>query len=173
MSELNVSALRQFQSMWEPVVKAIPAVLEMAEKKADLDKALQVHAATVEKARKASEKEVARIAADVASAQAQLDAMGVQKAALAVQHQQLQADLLQRLERAEAEAKAAEARAVAVQIACDSKSAAAEAEAKARIDAAKSAADAQTQVLMADIADLEKRRAAAEKALDTLRAKLG
>ena len=37
---IDVGALRRFQETWGPVLDAIPAVVNMAEQQADLDRAL-------------------------------------------------------------------------------------------------------------------------------------
>lgn len=172
MSNIDIVALRKFQEQWKPVVDAIPAVLEMAERKADLDRALEKHKSDVEKARKTAEQEMRKAADAIEKAQADYDAL-LQKqrelqSSIADTHAQAE---IARQEAADSVGKAqADAKAATNKIVSQAKQAQADALAEAL--RAKTAHADTVLLFEAEIKDLEDRRTKAEKALAALRAKL-
>jgi hypothetical protein len=171
--EINSRELQKFLDVFGPVVATLPAVINAAEKKEELGR----HIAILEGRRDAAVADAAKVTADsvaaVAQANTDLKDIAAQKAALA---QEIKASA------ADNKAKIAEAKKVA-QVSIDEVNAGVEqakvaaADEVAKIEAQKTEAWASLAAASADltaqIADLEKRKTAAEKALDTLRAKLG
>jgi len=170
---MDVSALRAFQDVWGPVVASIPAVLNMAESFADVERGLA-----------AKQKELAEVMAKVDSA---MDEGNARYAALQGELAAAQtrlADLNTQITAKQTEAKDAAAAAKAAasaEIAKVKAEVAAEirgirAEVKADADAL-DALKVEKQAVVADaqvkLDDIEKRAVAAEKSLATLRAKLG
>ena len=170
---IDVGALRRFQETWGPVLDAIPAVVNMAEQQADLDRALakkriELTAATKE------------VEAAFAEADVRLEAVNKELTAVLDQKSATLAEIGNARTQADVAAKAAEVdakkRLDAITQKVDVKSAEL-ATVDAKIVAETNAALAEhakaVAAMSAEIQDLEKRKAAAEKALDTLRAKLG
>lgn len=170
---IDVNALRIFQATWGPVIDAIPTVINVIGQQADLDRELKQKAMALEKAKKEIEDAYveadrrlqdvnekmadsmnARLSNEAAINQAKTDAANAADAAVKAQNAVL-ASIAEKIA-----AKNAELSSVDSNIAA--KNAAVEAEHAALL-----------RQMSAEIADLEKRKATAEKALDSLRAKLG
>lgn len=170
---INPKELQRFLDVWQPVIQALPAVINAAEYEAELgrhvailesqrDEALAKTAEAAEQSAKlvaAAKDELKKLESKKLSlaqdAQSATDAMNSEVAAAKVQAD-LAIDALQRS--VEDARKAADAERTAI--------AAATAEAAA-------AATTALDDLKQQVAELEKRKAAGEKALDALRAKLG
>lgn len=170
---IDVGALRRFQETWGPVLDAIPAVVNMAEQQADLDRALAKK--KVELAAATKEVEAAFAEADV-----RLEAVNRELTSVLDQKAATLAEIGNARTQADVAAKAAESdakkRLDAITQKVDVKSAelaTVDAKIVAETNAALAAHDKAVAAMSAEIQDLEKRKAAAEKALDSLRAKLG
>lgn len=170
---LDVNALRLFQATWGPVLDAIPTVIDAIGRQADFDRELKLKAMALADANKEIESVYAeadkrlqainnqmteainaRLANEAAIEKAKRDAADAADEAAKAQNAVL-ADIAEKIA-----AKTAELSAVDADIAA--KTAAAQAEHEAVV-----------AKMAAEVADLEKRQAAAEKALESLRAKLG
>ena len=170
---IDYNALRRFQEMWGPVMDALPSILEITARQADADRALKLTKLDHEKALK--EVDAVYIEADkrLIEVNKELDSV---KAA----EEQLHTDI-QRARDAHAEEtkKAINAQQEALLavnnklIASTAKLNSVEAEYAAKVATAEKAAADRISALEADVKELEKRKAAAEKALATLRDKLG
>lgn len=170
---IDVGALRRFQETWGPVLDAIPAVVNMAEQQADLDRALakkriELTAATKE------------VEAAFAEADVRLEAVNKELTAVLDQKSATLAEIGNARTEASVAAKAAEADtqkrldAVVQRIAeRNAELASVDVTITAETNAALAAHVKAVAAMSAEIQDLEKRKAAAEKALDSLRAKLG
>jgi hypothetical protein len=170
---IDIGALHSFQNAWGPILTAIPAVINMAEQQADLNRAL---------AAKRLELTAASDEIDAAFKEANSRLVVLNQEMTKVLAQK--ADVMASIEAATvAAAKAAQAAEVAAKakLAETLKTLAARSEELAAmgadIDAKAAAASAAhanaVAVRNVEIQDLEKRKAAAEKALDTLRSRLG
>lgn len=170
---MDVSALNQFYSAMKPIMDAIPAVLEMVEQQADMERAASVYRAEVESI-KASGKD-AQDAVDNA-----VTALKIELADLEEQKQ----TVLRGIAAAEEAVKAAKAAsqdaintakyaADAAIVQHKARASAAEFDANERVSAAEATATERAAELEKSIADLEKREAAAQASLEALRAKLG
>ena len=170
---IDVGALRRFQATWGPVIDVIPDVINMAEQQADLDRALVAKRLELDKAAKdvaaayteANKRltdineELVSVSAQKATVAAEIEAARQAAAEAARDADTAAKARLGAIEEQITESSAVLAR-VGVQIAADTSAA--------------QAAHAQAVLVMqSEIMDLEKRKVAAEKALDTLRAKLG
>lgn len=170
---IDIGTLHSFQNAWGPVIAAIPAVINMAEQQADLNRAL---------AAKRLELTAASDEIDAAFKEA--------NSRLATLNQEMtevldkKADVMASIEAATvAAAKAAQAAEVAAKTkleetlkilaARSEELAAMGADIDAKAAAASTAHANAVAVRTVEIQDLEKRKAAAEKALDTLRSRLG
>lgn len=170
---VDIGALRKFQELWGPVLESIPAVMDAVAKQADFDRALRAAKADLEKAN-----------ADILSAK---DAAETIRTKSAAEFEALNAKMQAAIEAADRRAYDAEEDSRARINRAKEKAATAEAQAD-RQKAAVEAAEAQVKVKIAEveklhaeavaakeaeIAALEKRQAAAEKAIETLKSKLG
>lgn len=170
---IDVNALRLFQATWGPVLDAIPTVIDAIGRQADFDRELKLKAMALDDANKEIESVYAeadkrlqainnqmteainaRFANEAAIEKAKRDAADAADEAAKAQNAVL-ADIAEKIA-----AKNAELSAVDAEIAA--KTAAAQAEHEAVV-----------AKMAAEVADLEKRQAVAEKALESLRAKLG
>jgi hypothetical protein len=173
MQNIDIAALKKFQAQWAPVLEAIPAVLEMAERKADLDRAMRVHEDAVLAARANAERETTAAAQAIAVAQQQFDAlqMQVHQMQTAVGEKQREAKAVQEACAADihkaqelAKVRVAEAeRAAAVEVS----------RIRAAVAEQRKVAEQELEDARAAVLQMEERRAKTEKALDALRAKLG
>lgn len=170
---IDIGALRRFQATWGPVIDVIPDVINMAEQQADLERGLAAKRLELTKA--TAEIDAAYTEADrrIAVFNEELVAANNQKLAVAAEIDAAKQAAAEAAKTADAAAKARLA-AIEDQI---TESSAVLAKVGAQIAADTSAAQAEhataVKVMESAILDLEKRKAAAEKALDTLRAKLG
>ena len=170
---IDIGALRKFQEVWEPVIKAIPAVMELQAKQADMDRWVAAKKLELEKAQKEIDAAYAEADRKLAAHNAEVEASQAE-----VKQARASADAIRANAEAEAKAAADYIRSKSANLAKQ----VTEREARvAQLDAeiAKALADAvapreaKIAELQATISDLEKRQATAEKALDALRAKLG
>ena len=169
----DMASIKLFHSMLAPVMEAIPQVISMMEQKADMDRTMAAYQADIEKAK-----------ADVQAAYDEADKRIAESnavlVALAEKHEALRQEVAQASADAEA-AKMSAADAInqakyaadAAILSHNTRASEVETKAKARMEAADADALARAAQLEQSIADLEKREAAAQKALDNLRAKLG
>ena len=173
MADIDVGALKTFQAQWGPVLDSIPAVLDMVERKADLDRAMAKYEQDVEDVRSSGAKLQAQMDAKLANAQAELD--GLQERKLGWLQDLADFRAAADAERTATEQtmaeQAAAAKAKVDEITAQAGSLEAEYAAKR-----KDAEDAHSALLAqqaAEIADMEATRAKTEKALEAIRAKLG
>lgn len=170
---IDIGALRKFQDMWEPVLQAIPAVMELEAKKADMERWLASEQAKLAKAQ-------AEVAATYEEADKRLEAVNKQLAAAMEDTAAAKAEAAEIKRSAAEKAKEAMAKAQAKVDALDQQTLYQAAALKTisdeyatKLSQAQAAHAMAVKGMEAEIIDLEKRKAAAEKALDTLRAKLG
>jgi chromosome segregation ATPase len=170
---MDVAALRAFQDVWGPVISAIPAVINMAESFADVERGLA-----------AKQKELADVMAKVDSS---MDAGNAKYAALqdeiakaAVTLADLNAQINAKQVEAKDAAAAAKAAAsaevskVRAEVAAEIKGIRAKVKADtADLEAVKAEKQAVVAAAQEQLVEIEKRTATAEKALAALRAKLG
>lgn len=170
---IDIGALRRFQATWGPVIAVIPDVINMAEQQADFERGLAAKRLELDNATKAIDAAYEEADKRLVTLNAELVEVSNQKVAVA-------AEIDAAKQAAAAEAKAADAAAKARLGAIEdqiTESSAVLAKVGDQIAAETSEAQAKhaeaVKVMQAEIIDLEKRKATAEKALDTLRAKLG
>jgi len=170
---IDIGALRRFQATWGPVIDVIPDVINMAEQQADLERGLAAKRLELTKATAAIDAAYEEADKRLVTLNAELVEVSSQKAAVAVEIDAAKQAAAEAARTADASAKERLA-AIETQI---TESAAVLAKVGVQIAADTSAAQAEhataVKVMESEIMDLEKRKAAAEKALDTLRAKLG
>lgn len=170
---IDISALRRFQDMWEPVMKAIPAVMELDAKQADMDRWVATKKRELETAQK--EIDAAYVEADVrllACNKQMEDAVAKTNAAKA-EFAELRRTESERLEAA---TEAAVGKLADVEAKIVEKTAhlgALGGEIAQALAAATAEREAAIAALNVTIKTLEARQASAEKTLDSLRAKLG
>jgi phosphoenolpyruvate-protein kinase (PTS system EI component) len=170
---IDVGALRKFQEVWGPAVAAIPAVLDMVAKQADFDRGMAQAAIDLEKAK--AEVQSVYDAADARLVQVNAELLAQQQAASTVK-----ADTAEAKKKATAAQRAAEAKLADTLASIDTAVAAKKAE-LADVDRALALAnqqatamhDAYVAELAAKSVDAEKRLAVAERALESLKSKLG
>jgi chromosome segregation ATPase len=170
---IDIGALRRFQATWGPVIAVIPDVINMAEQQADFERGLAAKRLELDNATKAIDAAYEEADKRLVTLNAELVEVSNQKVAVAAEIDAAQQAAAEAAKTADAAAKA-RLGAIEAQI---TESSAVLAKVDERIVADTAAAQADhavaVKVMQAEIADLEKRKAAAEKALDTLRAKLG
>lgn len=170
---IDTSALRKFQELWGPVLQTIPAVLDAAEREADLDRAINLKRMELERVQAdlaekvaAAERRVQSLNGDAAAAlerkQAVLKELSEAKAAAAKQAAEAATQRAAELEAAKAAAASVQEQLAGLQADYTAKRAAAEAEHAQALRA-----------MEAEIAQLATKRANAEQALRDLKAKLG
>jgi chromosome segregation ATPase len=169
----DISSIKLFHSMLTPIMEAIPQVVEMMEKKADMDRSMAKYQKDLDKA----QKEVQDVydAADQRLIQMNgglVDLQNTQEA-LRAEIERTRVKLAADQEAAADVANSAKFASDAAVIEHNARANQAELQAKERIAVAEASVSARTAELEKSIADLEKREAAAQKALDTLRNKLG
>lgn len=169
----DMASIKLFHSMLAPIMEAIPQVVEMMEKKADMDRTLAAYNADIQKAKAEvqgvydeADKRIAKMNGDITDLMDKQEALNAQ---LSRTQEKLKADL----EAAEDATNQARYAADAAVIQHNARANEAELQAKQRADDAEASAQERIAALEKSIADLEKREAAAQKALDTLRARLG
>ena len=170
---MDTSALTQFHAALKPIMDAIPAVLEMVEQKADIDRAMAAYAANAQQAKDSVQNIIEAANQQIATLNADINSLQSAKVAAIAEMEQ-------------AHISATSARAAAVDAANQAKYVAdaaivqhnarvneAEMAAKARTAEVEDAATARAAELEKSIADLTAKEASAQAALDKLRAKLG
>lgn len=170
---VDVSALRKFQDLWGPVLESLPAVMDAVAKQADLDRALQKSKKDLEDAKK-------EVADAKAEAQRIRDKAAEEDASLIAKFNAAVASAEQRVKDAEEAAQKRIDDAAAKVSAVEQKLAqhqaaitAAEARSKAKLAEMQKEQDDLLQAHEAEIKSLEDRKAKAEKAIETLKSKLG
>lgn len=170
---IDIGALRRFQATWGPVIDVIPDVINMAEQQADLERGLTAKRLELTKANDEIAAAYAEADKRLAVVNEELVAAGAKRVAVIAEMNEAKKAASDAAKTADASAKA-RLDAIEAQI---TESSAVLAKVGERIIADTAAAQADhavaVKVMQAEIMDLEKRKAAAEKALDTLRAKLG
>jgi hypothetical protein len=166
-------ALQSFYDMWTPVMQTLPAVIDAAQREAELSRSVAQKAAEFERVNVACQDREAAAEIKVAAAMQRLN--GVKE-----EHLELLKTFKVEISEAKAEvtkAKKDAAAKIQEHQASTASTQAEEVEAVKQHASVISSLEAEhataMKVMQAEIADLEKRKAAAEKALDTLRAKLG
>jgi chromosome segregation ATPase len=170
---ISIGELRKFQDTWGPVIATIPAVINMVEMEADLNRALVTKRQEFEAAEKSIASAFEEADKLLEKINQELEAVSKEKQAL---REEIDASRTKFAEQARQIEVDRDASLSGIQAAiADAQGKATQAIQEAEASVAKAQADAAVQKaeMEAEIKDLEKRRAAAEKALDTLRAKLG
>lgn len=170
---IDYNALRRFQEMWGPVMDALPSILEASAKQADIERVLRLTKLDHEKA-------VKDVGAVYAEADKRLAQMNKELEDIQAEKDRVRAEIEQsRIAYAEEVQKSMKTQqellhAINTKITVASnRLATVEAEYSVKVEAAeKNVADTIAK-LDADVKELEKRKAAAEKALASLRDKLG
>jgi hypothetical protein len=170
---IDTTALRKFQDLWGPVLAAIPAVLEAAAKQADVERMLRVKQVEFDDADK-------KIATAFEEANKRLSSVNSEMEQAMQQKAQALADI-EAAKKAQSDSFDAAKQAFAVtEMEWVQKTSALQSQfSQVEANLAQKMADAdatyadKVTALEVDVKDLEKRKAAAEKALDVLRSKLG
>lgn len=170
---INTKALRDFQTIWGPVIEAIPAVLDMAASQADWERAVAVKKIEFDEADKKIAKAFEEADKRLSSVNSEMEQAMQQKAkALADIEDAKKAQAADDVKAAEAQRKLVDDWNKKI-ASLQSQFSNVEAEHAKKVAAAEASFAEKTAALEADVKDLEKRKAAAEKALDALRSKLG
>lgn len=170
---IDTGALRKFQEVWGPVLTAIPAVLDMVEREADLDRALNVKRVELEKAQK-------QIDSAFEEADKRLQAVNAEMTATMERSYKTQQEITEAKRKASVEAADAVAQKNATLTSLQAEITSTQSQLQglqgeyANKRAAAEADHAQVvKAMNAEIADLEHRKAIAQAALDAIKAKLG
>ena len=170
---IDTTALRKFQDLWGPVVEAIPAVLEMSAKQADWERSLAVKKIEFEEADKKIVKAFEEADKRLSSVNSEMEQAMQQKAkALADIEYAKKVDADNRVKAEESQRKVVDEwnqRIAKLQ----SQFSNVESEYAKKVIDLEADFAGRVLALEAEVKDLEKRKAAAEKALDALRSKLG
>jgi hypothetical protein len=170
---IDTAALRKFQDLWGPVLEAIPAVLEATAKKADVERELRVKQVEIDEAGKKIDAAFVEADKRLSSVNSEMEQAMQQKAkALADIEDAKKAQAADDVKAAEAQRKLVDDWNKKI-ASLQSQFSNVEAEHAKKVAAAEASFAEKTAALEADVKDLEKRKAAAEKALDALRSKLG
>lgn len=170
---VDIGALRKFQDLWGPVLESIPAVIEATAKKEDLDRAITIQNKVLEKAKQEVTTAYEEADKRLAAVNQELELLMAQKA------QTSEAIAAERVKANDAAANAlreAQGQLSVVNLKVQSateKLSNIGAEYAAKIAEAQAAHEAAVAKMEAEIKSLEDRGSKAEKALETLRAKLG
>jgi hypothetical protein len=170
---IDTSALRKFQDVWGPVLDAIPAVLEAVAKQADVDRELRIKKVELDEAGKKIDAAFVEADKRLSSVNSEMEqAMQQKEKALAEIEAAKKAQAADDVKAAEAQRKLVDDWNKKI-ASLQSQFSNVEAEHAKKVAAAEASYAEKTVALEADVKDLEKRKAAAEKALDALRSKLG
>jgi hypothetical protein len=170
---IDTTALRKFQDLWGPVLEAIPAVLEATAKKADVERELRIKQIEIDEAGKKIDAAFVEADKRLSSVNSEMEqAMQQKEKALAEIEAAKKAQAADDVKAAEAQRKLVDDWNKKI-ASLQSQFSNVEAEHAKKVAAAEASFAEKTAVLEADVKDLEKRKAAAEKALDALRSKLG
>lgn len=169
----DIGSIKLFHSMLSPIMEAIPQVVELMEKKADMDRTMAAYQADLDKAK--ADVQAAYDEADrrIVEMNGTISELKDQQEALRAEIDRTRLKLAADQESAADAANAAKYAADAAIIEHNARINAAELKAKERIEAAEAAASARAAELEKSIAELTNREALAQKALDKLREKLG
>jgi len=170
---VDVAALRKFQEVWGPVLEAIPAVIEAVAKQDDLVRITAEQQKAVDKAKQEIASAYEQADRRLQAANDELDKIAEQKAKTqeAIESQRNAADEAASQAKAQAQANLDAIKQKTFDASLQLNSV--EAEYAAKLADAKSAHAAAVAEMEAEIKSLESRKVQAEKALETLRAKLG
>jgi len=170
---IDTAALRKFQDVWGPVIDAIPAVLDAAAQQKDVERFLQSKRAEMEEADKKIAKAFEEADKRLSAVNSEMEQAMQQKAkALAEIEDAKKIDVDNRAKAEEAQRKVVDEWNQRIAKLQSQFSNVESEHAKKVIDLEADFAG-RVLALEADVKDLEKRKATAEKALDALRSKLG
>lgn len=170
---VNLSELRKFQEIWGPVLQTIPAVVDMVERKDDLERAIASAQREYEKVKTHIETQLQVGTAQIDEAVVKLNAIEAQRAQVA---QDIEAAKAQAREDAVVAERAKQERlsAANAKIAeAAGKLSSVEKEYATKLAQERTAHAEAVSVLSAEIAALEARKNDVQAALDSLKAKLG
>jgi uncharacterized protein YhaN len=173
MMPIDTTALRKFQDVWGPVLDAIPAVLEAVAQKTDVERELRIKQVEIDDADKKVAKAFEEADKRLSSVNSEMEqAMQQREKALADIEEAKKAQAADNAKAEEAQRKLLDE--------WNQKIASLQSQfSNVQTDYNKKVADAEADfagrvlALEAEVKELEKRKATAEKALDTLRNKLG
>lgn len=170
---IDTGALRKFQEVWGPAVAAIPAVLDMVDREADLNRGIEAKRLELEKAQQ-------KIDAAYAEADKRLMALNDEMSTVMARKTAVTQEISAAQNKAQEEAAAAEKQKQAALDALQGQIVAVQSQLQGlqgEYAAKKAQAEAEhaqaVKAMNAEIAGLEAKKAAAEKALDAIKAKLG
>jgi tetrahydromethanopterin S-methyltransferase subunit G len=170
---IDTNALRKFQELWGPVIEAIPAVLEATAKKADAERELRIKQVEIDAADNKIAKAFEEADKRLSSVNSEMEQAMQQKAkALADIEYAKKVDADNRVKAEESQRKVVDEwnqRIAKLQ----SQFSNVESEYAKKVIDLEADFAGRVLALEAEVKDLEKRKAAAEKALDALRSKLG
>jgi uncharacterized small protein (DUF1192 family) len=170
---IDTTALRKFQDVWGPVLDAIPAVLNAVAQQNDVERFLQIKRAEMEEADKKIAKAFEEADKRLSSINSEMEQAMQQKAkALADIEDAKKVDADNRAKAEEAQRKVVDEWNQRIAKLQSQFSNVESEHAKKVIDLEADFAG-RVLALEAEVKDLEKRKAVAEKALDALRSKLG
>lgn len=172
-TKIDISAVKKFQDMWSPIMETIPAVLDMAEHQADLARGI----ATEEKRLKKVQDDIAAKTGEgealVAKLNAEIELLAEKRNKAAAAYEAQKAEIAGGVSDAK-KASAAEIELIEQKVALVlGKIEEAEKAYAAKVAVQEADYAERVQQLEAEIKGIEARKKAAEKTLDTLRAKLG
>lgn len=170
---IDTSALKKFLETFGPVVEALPTVMDAVNKQNSIDKEIKRQTKELEKLQAAMDSVVAEAEAKVVEANKMAESVLATRTAT-------QGAIADDKREAAKKAREAEAKANDKLKAIEEKTATAEkqlkavdADLKARLKLAETEFNTRKEVMDAEIAELEKRQASAERSLATLLKKLG
>jgi uncharacterized protein YhaN len=170
---IDTNALRKFQDLWGPVLEAIPAVLEATAKKADIERDLRIKQVEIDDADNKIAKAFEEADKRLSSVNSEMEQAMQQKAkALADIASAKKAQAADDAKAVEAQRKVMDEWGKKIATLQSQFSNVESEHAKKVIDLEADFAG-RVLALEAEVKDLEKRKAVAEKALDALRSKLG
>ena len=170
---IDTNALRKFQDLWGPVLEAIPAVLEATAKKADIERELRIKQVEIDDADNKIAKAFEEADKRLSSVNSEMEQAMQQKAkALADIASAKKAQAADDAKAVEAQRKVMDEWGKKIATLQSQFSNVESEHAKKVIDLEADFAG-RVLALEAEVKDLEKRKAVAEKALDALRSKLG
>lgn len=170
---IDTNALRKFQDVFTPILELIPTVLDAEAAKRDLDRAILIKKAEYEKAEKDIAKAFEEADKRLSSVNSEMEKAMQQKVqALADIEAAKKADSEEREKTQEAQRQAVEELNKRTAI-LQSQYSAIDSEYAKKVSDAEANYAAKIAAMEAEVKELEKRKVAAEKALDALRSKLG
>lgn len=173
MAEVNVKALRDFQKMWGPVLDTIPSVIDAVGVAKDIDRAVALRKKELADIEAEIEAKVSAANKELDNIKAQVQASEAQKSKVDAEISQAVADEKNAIKDATKRAKDALSGVLSKLEESQSRLDNISAEIASNMKAAKAEQDAMVQQKQSEISDLERKRVSAERALESLRAKLG